>query len=495
MTPDLSSTWPHAVPGRRRHLAAGLMLVLCQTCWLPTSLAQPTTPVPPMPPAPAASVNHNGYGEHQARWLLDSLKPDPAQRAAASATELRARLRHSLDHHPDLRAASASLDGARAATRETQAGALPQLSLDAETGRRGTAVSTLQGTPYRNWQTASVGLALRQSLYDAGSLDAQVAASTAFADGVAHRNESRRADLALRAVQANLDVARTRRLLELARTNVQAREEMVRFLEQRHTLGGGSIGDVLRARSRLSEAQGALAQALAREQASAASYAELLLEAAPAHIDFTLPPPQDLVALMRQPALAVENFAVLRSARAAVSTAEREREAVRLRERPRVELELGVQRRDMVGHQRAGTDWQAGIVLRHQFYSGGADDARAAQAIARLNEATEQLHNTRLQLERSLRQTAAEDAVADDLLQSRRQGVLLAVDALRGVREQFAYRRGTLLDLLTAQDSVQNAGQAWVDAEHNRALVRWRLAYFTAELLPWVQGSAAGPTR
>ncbi|MEY2686500.1 MAG: hypothetical protein RL375_698 [Pseudomonadota bacterium] len=497
MTPVLS--FRLRPPGRNERpllAGAGLVLALCQPVWLVNAQAQPTPVAPVATPHATTTTagvdDAHAYGERQARWLLGTLQADTAHATAGASAELRGRLRRALDEHPDTRAATASLHGARAATRETQAAALPQLSLDAETGRRGSDTSTLQGTPDRNWQTGSVGLMLRHPLHDFGALDAQVAASAAFADGVAHRTEARRADLALRAAQSSLDVARARRQLELMRIHVQAREEMVQFLERRHALGGGSLGDVLRARTRLSEAQGALSQSQARDQASTAAYAELLLDAPPAQLDFALPPPQDLDLVMRQPAQAVAHFPVLRSAQAAVQTAERELEATRLRERPRLELELGVQNRDIVGHQRSGTDWQAGLVFRHTLYNGGADRARAAQATARLDEASEQLRNTRLQLERSLRQTLAEDAVADDLLASRRQGVQLAVDALRGVREQFAYRRGTLLDLMTAQDAVQGAALAWIDAEHNRALVRWRLAYFTAELLPWVQGTAIG---
>jgi outer membrane protein TolC len=64
--------------------------------------------------------------------------------------------------------------------------------------------------------------------------------------------------------------------------------------------------------------------------------------------------------------------------------------------------------------------------------------------------------------------------------------VRLAVDALRGVREQFAYRRGSLLDLMNAQDVLHAAGLAWVDAQVSQVQAKWRVAYFSDALLPWL---------
>lgn len=444
-----------------------------------------------MTPALAQSeASPAAWGEQQAQALLAALAADGAATSSVADSPawqmLRQQLARSLQDHPDARATVASAQGARAATRETAAARRPQLSLEAETGHRDNDANDLSGTTARRWDTGSVGLTLRQQVWDGGTTQSQIAASTSFADGVEARGQARRADFALRSIQASLERVRARRLVEQARLHVQARDEIVADLSRRHELGGGTLSDVWRARSRAVEARGALVQAEARLQSAEATCLELLGADVPAELDLRPPPLPDLAAALASPAATQDGFAAIEAAQAAVRTAEHELEVARRRDGPRVDFDAGISRRDLIGGRRAGTDWQAGLTLRHSFHDGGADDARIAQARARLDEASEQLRGTRLQLERSLRQSLAEDQIAEPLLQARREGIVLAVDALRGVREQFAFRRGSLLDVMSAQDTLHAAGNAWVEAEHARALTRWRLAYFTGSLMPWI---------
>ena len=50
------------------------------------------------------------------------------------------------------------------------------------------------------------------------------------------------------------------------------------------------------------------------------------------------------------------------------------------------------------------------------------------------------------------------------------------------VREQFAFRRGTLLDLLRAQEDVFMSGRDLIDAVTDHALARYRLLYMASLL-------------
>jgi outer membrane protein TolC len=43
------------------------------------------------------------------------------------------------------------------------------------------------------------------------------------------------------------------------------------------------------------------------------------------------------------------------------------------------------------------------------------------------------------------------------------------------IREQYAYRRGTLLDLLTAQEALYFSGRDLIDAEVDKALASYKL--------------------
>ena len=484
------NTFGTGSPSRKMRRRLGLAVL--QMGLIHTALAQAPEPMAAQPqtraadPDPAAGNDKQAYGEQQAQWLLNMLQAHRAPATGGALEAMRQRIAKAVIDHPDARAATAAVSGARASTRETQSAARPQLDLDAETGYRKTDPSTINLNPERRYETGSVGLTLRQSLYDFGANAAAVAASSEFAVGVAARADGRRGDLALRGVQAMAELQRGRSLLDLARINVQAREEMVAFLSSRHELGGGSVSDVWRAQSRLADARGALAQTVARDRSNEANYREIFGQAPDDSITVPLPPPQDTGPLQQSPSAAVQSFAALRGAQAALRTAEQEFEATVRRDKPSVNLQLGMQRRDVVGRGTPGTDWQASVVMRHSFYSGGGDDARVEQARARIAEAAEQVRNTQIQLERSLLQALNDDAIGDELLAARLDGVRLAVDALRGVREQFAYRRGSLLDLMNAQDVLHAAGLAWVDAQVNQVLAKWRVTYFSDALMPWL---------
>ena len=56
--------------------------------------------------------------------------------------------------------------------------------------------------------------------------------------------------------------------------------------------------------------------------------------------------------------------------------------------------------------------------------------------------------------------------------------------SLAAVREQFAYRRGTLLDLLRAQEDLFVVGRDLIDTLTDRATARFRLLHLTADLVP-----------
>jgi outer membrane protein TolC len=76
----------------------------------------------------------------------------------------------------------------------------------------------------------------------------------------------------------------------------------------------------------------------------------------------------------------------------------------------------------------------------------------------------------------------SEVALGQEILRNRRLAVGVANDTLMAVREQFAFRRGTLLDLLRAQEDVFMAGRDLIDAVTDHALARYRLLYMASLL-------------
>jgi len=68
-----------------------------------------------------------------------------------------------------------------------------------------------------------------------------------------------------------------------------------------------------------------------------------------------------------------------------------------------------------------------------------------------------------------------EDESQQQVVRNRVQAASLAADSLRMIREQYAYRRGTLLDLLTAQETLNFAGRDLIDSQIDRAMGTYKI--------------------
>lgn len=182
------------------------------------------------------------------------------------------------------------------------------------------------------------------------------------------------------------------------------------------------------------------------------------------------------------PAQLVAAAPALREAAAALEGAQREHEATVARGRPSVALEAQVTRRDLSGAGPPGTDNSVAVVVRHAFYTGGATQARNDQAWAKVEQAERDMDVVRRQLERLAAQALAEAGEGEALVQARRAAAVAASRSLLAVREQFAFNRGSLLDLMRAQDELHATGTALVDAQAERAAARWRLLHLAGVL-------------
>lgn len=440
-------------------------------------------------PIAGAALQTSTLGEAQIESLLKMVQDTQLPNRGLPLDIFRERILNAVLVHPDVLALRASRAGANESTRESAAAGLPQITARADISDHHLARSTINGTPNRHYESASVGLTLAQTIYDFGAIDTTVLASKERAAAVQARLDGRRDELSLRAVQAWFDVVRTRRLLAQLQLNQQSLESMVSYLTRRYDLGGGPISDVWRAQSRLADARASLATAQTRVRNAEAGFREVF-GAPPGALDVPARPAVDRETIVANAEALVRDYPAVRGAEASRRAAEQELEVTLRRERPHLGLEISAQRRDIAGRGEPGSDVSAALVLRYSFYTGGADQARAAQAAHRAVEAAEQVRGITIQVDRALTQALATEDNVSATLAARRDGVQLAVQALRAVREQFANRRGNLLDLLNAQEVLHAAGVGLTEAEIDEALARWQVLYYSTNYWPLAMASA-----
>jgi adhesin transport system outer membrane protein len=387
--------------------------------------------------------------------------------------------------HPEVRLAREQRETATLATREAFAGFLPQVSANVESGlRRNERVSTpWSSIPAYQDNSKALAVSARQLIYDFGAVGSRVDSRTALKAAADARSEVKSSELTLRALTAWLEVFRGQEILAVSRMNVLSRQQILSFIEEREQLGGSALGDVFRARARLADARATAVVAQNRLTVSEAVYREVFDEA-----------PSAQLALPEAAPVAIERFANLSGwlsrnanlaeARAQTEAARHEAKSAAAALLPTIYLDITARRRDIGGQGVPGSDWTAGFSLKQNLYSGGAELARKQQAEQRATESQLGEDNLRRQVERAFSQSIADVKNSTEAVAARKEAVQVAAVALEAVREQFAFRRGTLLDLLRSQEELYTAGRDLIDSIVDHALVRYRLLNLAMELTP-----------
>ena len=387
--------------------------------------------------------------------------------------------------HPEVRLTQEQSATATMATREAFAGFLPQVSANIESGKRQYELvnTPWNYSPEHEDNSKAVAFSAHQLIYDYGAVRGQVNARTALEKAANARSELKSSELTLRALTAWLEMFRSRQMLDLSGMNVLSRQQILTFIEEREQLGGSSQSDVLRARARLADAQVAAVAARTRLTAADAVYREVFNVAAPAQL--ALPQVADMP--MDQFANREDLYsrsAQLSEARAQTQAAGFEAQSAAAALLPSIHLDVTARRRDLGGQGVPGTDWTAGVNFKQNLYSGGSELARKQQAEQRAKESQLTEDNLKRQLERALAQSVADVSSSTAAVAARKEAAKVAAVALEAVREQFAFRRGSLLDLLRAQEELYIAGRDLIDGIVDHSLVRYRLLHLAMALNP-----------
>jgi adhesin transport system outer membrane protein len=263
--------------------------------------------------------------------------------------------------------------------------------------------------------------------------------------------------IALRAIEAYLEIQRTQRILEISIQNVRVHEEILRRVQARARGGRGPQSDVDQAQARLSNAEANVATARRQYGDAVALYVQAVGEQPSGLTDTTSPdgalPPsaeEAVGAAMDQAPAVRAAIADVRVAHAAIGVADSRWFPVLTGEANYNWL-----------YNADGTRGRAeafSLMLqgRWNLYRGGSDLARKRQAVAELYQARETL-------ERSRREVAQQTRVSWNAVQSareRRVALQQQLQANERVRvaysQQFDRGRRTLLDLLDIQNEIFN---------------------------------------
>ena len=420
-------------------------------------------------------------GEDLIGVVAKQLPAERAKRLAMPYDEFKLRVRDAVLAFPDVGVAQSQLGFAQAGATESRAPLLPQINGFTESGKRRVGADSYLGTPAYSRDGTNYGVSVRQVLFDFG------AALFGFQSGKAKERaaqellNSKRSEQALKTVASVIDLERARAQMNLAKDNASSRLAIVKLVRERYELGGGSKPDIIRAEARYAEALATVTNAQNRLKAAEAAYREAFA-ANPIGIirgpNFEVPV-EKLDATAEQLAATYPGLQQLAQLR---DSADAEAKSAFAKTLPSINLAYDNIINGVSAPLAPSRTINALLQFKYNFYTGGAESARKDQASFKAQQAEQEFQSGLRQYERVLTQNQEDVRNSDALLAARKVAATSAISSMRAVREQFAFNKGTLLDLLTVQEGLFNAGRDLVDAEADRQISRYRYLHLTSGL-------------
>lgn len=412
-------------------------------------------------------------------------------RAAGSPEVFRTSVAAAVDRNPALGEAEAAAEEAAAVRQEARAGLFPTADLNATSFD--TISRDFSNDPNniiersRPRSRTDVQLAVNQTLFDFGATSNRIQSGSSRIRAAAASIDDTASQIALRTIAAWYDIFTYRSLLAIGRVYQRSQEERRGDFAQRIDLGANAQVDVARINSSLAGLQTRLAR-FERSLANAeAQFTQLT--GRPAPTDLTRAPfLGNLPGTLEDARMAAMDVPAVRSASEQASAARTDAKAVRKDNLPYISAGIDAGRYGVFENPR-DYDVRARITIRQRL--GGAYDAREAQASARAEGA----------LARSMRvgeEAARDAAIAWSDLQalnrqtaSLEQSYLAARQSRDAIEARFKVSRGTLFDVIDANDAYFGAAAVYIESLADRDAAHYVLLARTGRLLDALNISSA----
>ncbi|WP_419816749.1 TolC family protein [Glacieibacterium sp.] len=453
-------------------------LLLCGAA----ALAQPTVAV--TPPAAAISLPEPSGAPQSIDFDRDPLIR--FSHAAVPARPFLDTLGRAVEVHPNVAAAIADAQSREGVRTQVRAGLFPQVDASLVTQRS-------LANRFQSGDTFIESLAPRtradavinadQLIYDFGATGSRISAANDRIRAARAEVERVAGDTALRAVNAWYNVLGYQMLVELSDAMAKRQRAILADVRTRVVQGFGAAGDVARAEAVLADTEVQAARyGRALEQARG-RYRETFGTDAPDHLSRPLPPRSEAQSLDNAQAMSRQSPAVAAALRRA-EAARRDYRAARADGLPRLSAGVNGSRYDVF----TGSDYdvRGTISLRQSLFAGGAQRGRIDEASAVSRQAgfiADQVIN---ESERDAG-IAFTDVKSLTITEATLETAYIANRRSRdSYVEQFRVSRGTLIELLRAEQDYYSAAANYLQGIIELDVARYALLTRTGEILPAV---------
>ncbi len=312
-------------------------------------------------------------------------------------------------------------------------------------------------------------LTLSQMLFDGFATANDVDRNVARIDSAANKLAATSEQVALRAIEAYLEVLRNQELLALTEDNVAVHQRTYDQIKLRVASGVGRRADqdqiearIALARSNLTAAQGNLEVAEINYRLVVGSKPQAPVKPEPPDRNLMPPSPDDAIKK------AFANSRVLRSARADIDAATAQYESAKSVMFPKIDLELSSANNTLVSPVDVMPDLNrsAMVKLHYTIFKGNIDASHIAEARYQVQEAQEVLRRSERQVEQSVRLSWNAYSSARErlpFLAKHAESAQLTRDAYA---KQFSMGQRTLLDLLDTENEAFTASSNYLNGQY-----------------------------
>lgn len=404
-------------------------------------------------------------------------------RSQASPEMFRATVREAVERHPATLEAEASTSEARAVVDEAYERRLPSVDLSVSsyrvisrqfTDRQGNIVESTRPAARTDAQ-----LTIQQTIFDFGAGANRVGAAGARLRAAAADAEASADNIALNSIAAWYDVFAYRALVALTENFVANQQELRAAVEERIKQGVSAPGDTARVESYLASAQTRLA-GFRRQLANAeARFTQLTGSPPPPSLERA--PVAELPATSRDAAsLKAMSSPQARAAQAIADASRQEAKAVRADRMPQISAGIDAGRYGVVEND-TDYDVRGRVTLRQRLFGG--TEARVAQAEARSRSADARATRIREEAARDAAIAWSDVQALEEQLEAMEANYIASRRSRDVLVERFINARGTLFDVVAAEDSYFETATAYIRALSELDAARYVLLSRTGGLL------------
>jgi len=329
---------------------------------------------------------------------------------------------------------------------------------------------------------------VQHTLFDFGAGDRRVAAAGARLRAAALQAEATSDRVALAAIAAWYDIFAYRALVFLTEAFVASQQELRQSVEERVRSGVSAPGDVARVESYIASAETRLAR-FRRQLANAeARFGELAGRPAPPEVERAPAPP--LPAESREAAvLAASRAPEVIAAERLAEAARQDARAIRADRLPQVSVGVDAGRYGVFETER-DYDIRGRVAIRQRLFGGV--DARVGQAEARARAGEARAERTREEASRDAAIAWSDVRALEEQLTALEASYIAARRSRDVIVERFRAARGSLFDVVAAEDTYFQAATAYVQAIAELDAARYVLLSRTGRLLDTLAIETAG---